>query len=140
MSYQLASSLMEARFESNWDGTLPVRWPNSRFKAPPDGAAFVTFDVQQAPENTQKTSIGPTGRHRSTGLLVISLQMPADKGVGEGRGYADTIAAYFRGQSDTSGAVRVLYRAPSVSEVGPNSASRYQIDVLVPVVWDYTTS
>jgi hypothetical protein len=134
MSELTARSLIEARLNT-YTGDLAIYWPNTIEEADitdPDGYIRATY---QTPDAFQAECGGATLLFRHPGLFIASVFVPRGGGAGAAITVADTLAALFRGKSDSSGATSIIYRAPRIREVGA-FGDWYQIDVEVPVERD----
>lgn len=134
MSEVTARSLIEARLAAGYAGAYEIFYPNTTNDAPsPDTDAvdgFITV-TYQAGDAFQADTYGAGGTFRHPGLLILSVFALRGLGAGAANALADTLAAIFRGKSDTSGTTKVVYLAPMIRAVGADGAW-YQVDVEVP--------
>jgi len=143
MSELTGRGLIEARMDT-YAGNLEVFWPGTLEEAPTADSTAVGFIVTSYSAGVasafQADTIGSGGTFRPPGLFIASVYVPRGEGAGDGATEAETIAALFRGKTDTSGDTKILYRSPTIRPVGPDG-QWYQIDVEVPYERDttYTT-
>jgi hypothetical protein len=130
MSYQTQKVAIESRFNTQWAGRTPVRYPNSRF-TPTDGTTFVDFEVVGGHPSR---SLGEDPIFRDYGSIAIKIHIP--KGVGSGQAYtlADQAAAIFRDAQFSS--ITCYAPRPPVA-VGVNE-EWYVVAVTIPFHWDGT--
>lgn len=97
MAQKAVVDAVEARLAANWSAT-PYFGLNGGGEPPADGTPFL--EVQYPVANTEQISIGSPGANvwREIGAIRFVLSIRRGQGVAQGLGYADTLAALFRGK------------------------------------------
>jgi hypothetical protein len=130
MSYVNEHNQIRARFNTIWDDTLPVAWPNKAF-TPIIDSPWVRLTIIDNPQ--YQVEIGNAAKtFRNTGLIVVQVFTTLDEGDSVALGHADTIAAIFRNWCGTS----VKCRAASIFNIGNDGNGWYQVNVSIPFVRD----
>jgi len=116
-----------------WTATQ-IAWPNRDF-TPPSKASWIAVTIQ-AGDSAQIELGADKVVHRHPGLVVIQVFSPANWGDKTALDLADQVAALFRRQrlSYTDGSI--LFRTPTVREIGVDG-SLFQVNVSIPFVRDY---
>lgn len=133
MSYTSEFSAIMTRFKSEWEGRLPVKWPNVYFEpaeSGPDGWIYISV---LNGESLQVSMGGSTNYFRHSGVIMAQIFGDAGSGVNTLYGHADAFSNIFRNKIFSG----VHTGSPSVQNVGMDEATgKYQINVSVPFYRD----
>ena len=99
MSHTAQNAAIRSRFHTSWGTDPPVKYENADF-TPPANATFVELDIVDGPQ--APVSLGNTTLYRNFGIISINIYVPLNIGTAAINGYADTIAAIFRGAQFSS--------------------------------------
>jgi len=121
MSFASERTNIEGRFNTNWT-TTTIAWGNADFDTP-NNASWVRFNILNG--NSAYRAINGLKRH--TGVINIQIFAPVNSGTHTIRGYADTIAAIFDGQSFND----VVCDVASIETIGADDRW-HQINVNIP--------
>jgi hypothetical protein len=94
MSYAQERIDIESRFNTQWAGTTPVIYENTR-ERPTAETAFVELDIVGGDSSR---SLGDNPIHRGYSSIVIKIFIPKGRGMKQGYQLADQAAAVFRDQ------------------------------------------
>lgn len=130
MSYVAEHNEIRTRFNTVWNNTLPVAWPNVEY-TPTVGTPWTRITIFDNP--SAQVDIGsPLKTYRNTGLIIVQIFCELNKGNGTALGYADTVAGIFRNWCGST----VRCRAPHVEDIGNDGHGWYQVNVSIPFVRD----
>ncbi len=123
MSYETERTAFETRFATLWGSETPVAYSNVAFTPPPD-TAWVRLSV--LPGVATEIGLGDPGRqlHRFSGIVVIGIFAPLNKGEKKARQLADKVVNIFK-SADFSG---VSTWSPYMTIVG-ESGGYFQVNV-----------
>ena len=96
----------------------------------PDSALWVRFTV--LPTSTEQASLGTTKRFRNVGIAIAQIFNPLGTGYSAAYDLADFIKTNFRSLNANS----IVYRTPSVENIGRTDGGHYQINVVIPYYAD----
>jgi hypothetical protein len=113
--------------------TTQICYPNDKFTPPPK-ASWVRL-VIQAGDSAQIELGGEKNTHRHPGLVILQVFTPLEWGDKTALDYADQLAALFRRKTVSFTGGSIVFRSPTVREVGPDAAY-FQVNVSVPFVRD----
>jgi hypothetical protein len=123
MSFVDTRSALEQRFKLNWTRT-PIKWQNVRFEVPADVSnnpqPYVAFTLRGG-EGADITLGSMNPWYRWSGLIIVSVFVPENVGMGLVTLYADLIKKIFLDpprdfQYLQSGVIRLL--VPQAVEIG----------------------
>jgi len=117
------------RFEANWV-TTPIAYQNIPYK-PSFNQPWVKINLFD--ESSSRINVGLPAIYRQVGTVIIEIHTEDAKGIQEGRGYGDTIAAIFRDQQFSG----LTFSDVNVTAVGKNNGY-WQTNVIAPFYWDGT--
>lgn len=112
MTYASEHAAIEARLSANWT-TTPIKFDNVDYK-PTTQAAWI--ELQIATGEQSAVSLGGIGAtlYRNVGIISITVNVPLNSGGRTAKGYADSIAAIFRGQQFSS----ITCRGATITQIG----------------------
>jgi hypothetical protein len=130
MSYHGQKVAIESRFNTQWAGNTPVKYPNTRF-TPSDETAFVEIEVVGGQPSR---SLGDDPIFRDYGSIVVKAHIP--KGIGSGPAFtlADQAAAVFRDAQFSS----ITCYAPEPPMPLGVIEEWYVVVITIPFHWDGT--
>jgi hypothetical protein len=126
-AFQDIRAAIEARLSTNWT-TTAIAWDNVEYNPSP-ATSFIRLIVDEV-DSTQ-VSMATTPCHRIVGLIHIMIMVPINTGTNVARGYADTLAGYFR-NADFSD---IKCQSPRIRRVG-DIGEYYQYSLLIPFYTD----
>lgn len=95
MTYEAERESIESRMAANWT-TTDIKYENVDY-TPTSGSYWVELIIQ--PGREQGISLPSPVLYRHPGVISINIYGPLNVGTKTIKGYADTIANIFRGQS-----------------------------------------
>ena len=136
MRFAQIAGAIRARFSTEWPQlrpSAPVAYDNTAFDPTRDAldaggrnlASWVRLTI--IPGDGFQASLGTPRVWRATGIVVVQVFSPLGEGDGSAYSLADDVAAIFRGVTVQG----VVFRAPSLTHIGPDGAW-YQINVATP--------
>jgi hypothetical protein len=132
MSFSDERIAIEKRLNDRWT-TTPIAFENVPFSAPNDGS-YVALDLLTG--DGQQQDIASNARHRFVGVIQVRVVVPAHQGSSTARGYADTIAGYFRGATFSHGSSGdIVCRTPSINQLGITDG-QYTLAIRIPYYRD----
>jgi hypothetical protein len=96
MSYKDEHKAIEARFNTNWASTTPVKYDNVDF-TPTPGENWIELQIHNGDQIP--VSLGGTVNYRAIGIISINVHTALNIGSQTGKNLADTAAAIFRGKT-----------------------------------------
>jgi len=126
-TYKAADLAIFDRLGDNW-ATTDIAYPNTTYVAAE--SPYVEAVIRH--QGAFNVSV-PAQDVRYPGLLVLTVKVPKNTGVGTALTYADSLAALFRNVSIDP---RVKFRAPTVRPLGPDKDSWYVVEVVCPFYRD----
>jgi len=135
VSYETIENAIRTRFGTQVEDaeSVMVQYDNVGDFSPPGSSVYVRLSIQHETSRQVETGGVNNRRFRLPGLITASVFGLPNVGTKSVIELADSIAAAFRGVSDSG----ITYRSPTVTKVGRQSVEdRYQIDVDVPFYSD----
>ena len=129
---------VEARIGATWsDGagnSLPVFGVNQQGTPPADGSSYIV--IQYPVSNADQSTIGALGANvfREEGAFRIVVNAMRGAGTAQGLGWADQLAALFRGKE--FGGVVTLAPSPPAIDDSNDLGSYFALSVVVPYNYD----
>jgi len=136
MSLATARRDIEGRLAANWALTR-IAYDNVRFPIAKTDETWVNCQIFE--ESATRLNVGNPGCHRITGLIVLSVYSPKDKGTNTARDYADQLALIFRDRQFSGITCQeAVPRNQGIarSTQAGSGTSWYQYDVSVRFFWD----
>lgn len=111
MNLESIRSAIMATLSSNWGITTAIDYPNQQFFAP-SNAAWIRPTIKFG--DSFVGELGNDGVGLRTGILMISIFVPAGSGTKTANGYSNTLETIFR-RADING---VIFDEPSTDYLG----------------------
>lgn len=120
MGIESDRAIIEQLLASNW-ATTDIAWDNVQY-VPVIGTSYITAKIASGEDQFSTVQ-----SYKQIGLLVIQIFVPENVGSATARGYADTLAGFFRRVSQSG----IDFRLPTTTIVGISNGW-YQINLSVP--------
>jgi hypothetical protein len=132
MSFKNEQRDIEARFQTQWSSTTPVKYDNVDY-TPTPGTNWVEFQVHTGDQIP--ISLGGVGAtsYRVVGIISINVHTALNIGSQTGKNLCDTAAAIFRGQTFSG----IICRGASITRLGEDNGW-YVYNVSIPYHRDET--
>ena len=134
-SHQKLHDVVRKRFNDEFGDEFRIAHDNAPFTQP-DDETWIRWSVLSG--DSFAVSIGITPRHRHTGIAVAQVFAPAGKGTRDALILADRIKTKFRSTTDSTSVSgnSVVFKTPSISQIGRSGNQWWQINVSCPYYAD----
>jgi|3_EtaG_2_1085321.scaffolds.fasta_scaffold110185_2 hypothetical protein len=135
VSHQKLHDVVRKRFHDEFGDEYAIAYDNAPFDQP-DDEMWIRWTIVSG--DSIQVSVGVDPRIRHTGVAMAQVFSPAGKGTRDGLILADRIKTKFLSTTDSTSVSgnSVVFKTPSVNQVGRPGGQWWQINVACPYYAD----